>query len=284
MFNIIVAVSKDNIIGVNNGIPWDYKEDMKYFRKITSQGDKNIIIMGYKTWESIGRILPNRINIVINRDSSSEFEKVKDNLYYSNNLNGLIQKINKDYKDYNTFVIGGEKIYREALNHYGCDKIYLTRINKKLVVKDKFKETIRRFPLLTNNYKLLEVNKGENKDLEFRIYQKVYSNHEELQYLLHVRNILDTKDIYKERTGTGIKSKFGIHMTYDISKHIPLLTTKKVFSRGIIEELLWFLRGETDNKILQEKNVHIWDGNTSREFLDSLGHTNRRGWRTDIWI
>lgn len=276
MFDIIVAASKDNIIGVNNDIPWDYKEDIKYFRKITSQGDKNIIIMGYKTWESIGRILPNRINIVINRESKSEFEKVKENLYYSNDFNVLIQKINKDYKEYNTFVIGGEKIYREALNHYGCDKIYFTRINKKLVVKDEFKESIRRFPLLTNNYKLLEVNKGENKDLEFRIYEKVYSNHEELQYLLHVKNILDTEDVYKERTGTGIKSKFGIHMTYDISKHIPLLTTKRVFSRGIIEELLWFLRGETDNKILQEKNVHIWDGNTSREFLDSLGHTNRR--------
>ena len=76
-----------------------------------------------------------------------------------------------------------------------------------------------------------------------------------------------------DRTGV-VKSTFGIHI-FDISKHIPLLTTKKVFSRGIIEELLWFLRGETDNKTLQKKNVHIWDGNTSREFLDSLGHTDR---------
>ena len=191
MFNIIVTeTSKDNIIGVNNGIPWDYTEDMKYFRKITSQGNKNIIIMGYNTWISIGRVLPKRINIVMNRESKSEFEKVEENLYYSNNFNGLIQKINKDYKDYNTFVIGGEKIYREALNHYGCNKIYLTRINKKLVVKDEFKESIRRFPLLTNNYKLLEVNKGEHKDLEFRIYEKVYSNHEELQYLLHVKEYI----------------------------------------------------------------------------------------------
>ena len=48
-----------------------------------------------------------------------------------------------------------------------------------------------------------------------------------------------------------------------------------MFTRGIIEELLWFLKGETNNNILKEKNVHIWDGNTSREFLDSLGFTDR---------
>ena len=55
----------------------------------------------------------------------------------------------------------------------------------------------------------------------------------------------------------------------------PLLTTKKVFYRGIAEELFWFIRGSTNAKELQEKNVRIWDGNSSREFLDSLGFTSR---------
>ena len=278
MFNIIVAVSQNYIIGVDNEIPWDYKEDMKYFRKITSNSDKNIVIMGYNTWKSIGKVLPKRMNIVINRDCNTVLEEVKTNLYYSNNFNNLILKLNKDYNDYSIFVIGGESIYLQALNHNSCDKVYLTKIKKKLVIKDELKDTIRKFPKLTDNYELISSVKGDNKDLEFRIYKKLYNDkkHEEYQYLEHIQDILDTTDIYGDRTGVGIKSKFGIHMTYDISKHIPLLTTKKVFSRGIIEELLWFLRGETDNKLLQEKNVHIWDGNTSREFLDSLGHTNRR--------
>lgn len=55
----------------------------------------------------------------------------------------------------------------------------------------------------------------------------------------------------------------------------PLFTTKKVFLRGITEELLWFIRGQTDAKILQEKNVRIWDGNSSRKFLDSAGFYDR---------
>lgn len=55
----------------------------------------------------------------------------------------------------------------------------------------------------------------------------------------------------------------------------PLLTTKKVFFRGIAEELLWFIRGSTDAKVLQEKNVRIWDGNSTREFLDKSGFTDR---------
>lgn len=55
----------------------------------------------------------------------------------------------------------------------------------------------------------------------------------------------------------------------------PLLTTKKVAWRLIAEELLWFIRGCTDAKELQAKNVHIWDGNSSREFLDAAGFSDR---------
>jgi thymidylate synthase len=56
---------------------------------------------------------------------------------------------------------------------------------------------------------------------------------------------------------------------------IPLLTTKRVFWRGVVEELLWFIKGSTNANELKEKDVHIWDGNSSREFLDKLGFTNR---------
>lgn len=55
----------------------------------------------------------------------------------------------------------------------------------------------------------------------------------------------------------------------------PLLTTKRVFWRGVVEELLWFIRGSTNAKELQDKKVAIWDGNSSREYLDSIGLTDR---------
>ena len=54
-----------------------------------------------------------------------------------------------------------------------------------------------------------------------------------------------------------------------------MLTTKRVFWRGVAEELLWFIKGSTNAKLLQEKNVRIWDGNGSREYLDSIGLTDR---------
>ena len=62
---------------------------------------------------------------------------------------------------------------------------------------------------------------------------------------------------------------FGAQMRFSLRDgRFPLLTTKKVFYRGIAEELFWFIRGSTSAKELQERNVRIWDGNSSREFLD----------------
>lgn len=70
----------------------------------------------------------------------------------------------------------------------------------------------------------------------------------------------------------GTYSIFGAQMRYSLRDNVfPLLTTKRVFWRGVVEELLWFVRGSTNAKELSEKNVHIWDANSTREFLDSVG-------------
>ena len=64
-------------------------------------------------------------------------------------------------------------------------------------------------------------------------------------------------------------------MRFDLSNSFPLLTTKTTFMRGVVEELLWFIKGSTNANLLKEKNIHIWDGNSSREYLDSVGLKNR---------
>lgn len=79
------------------------------------------------------------------------------------------------------------------------------------------------------------------------------------QYLELADRILQTGNRRGDRTGTGTISIFGPQLRFDLSQGFPLLTSKKMFTRGIIEELLWFLDGQTNNNILVDKNVHIWD-------------------------
>eukprot|EP00088_Acartia_fossae_P040793 TRINITY_DN4252_c0_g1_i1.p1 TRINITY_DN4252_c0_g1~~TRINITY_DN4252_c0_g1_i1.p1 ORF type:complete len:324 (+),score=61.89 TRINITY_DN4252_c0_g1_i1:38-1009(+) len=101
-------------------------------------------------------------------------------------------------------------------------------------------------------------------------------NPEEMQYLDLIKKIIATGSTRGDRTGTGTISLFGAQMRFSLRDNtFPLLTTKKVFYRGIAEELFWFIRGSTSAKELQDKNVHIWDGNSTREYLDSIGLKDR---------
>jgi thymidylate synthase len=99
----------------------------------------------------------------------------------------------------------------------------------------------------------------------------VCDNTEEYQYLNLIRDILD-KGTWEEGRNGRTKSIFGSMMRFSLANgQIPILTTKKTAWKTCLKELLWFIRGETNNKLLQAQGVHIWDGNTTREFLDSRG-------------
>ena len=91
-----------------------------------------------------------------------------------------------------------------------------------------------------------------------------------------MRKILRDGNVKGDRTGVGTVSLFGAQMRFSLrNNEFPLLTTKRVFWRGVVEELLWLIRGCTDSKQLAAKKVYIWDDNGSREFLDKLGFTAR---------
>lgn len=111
-------------------------------------------------------------------------------------------------------------------------------------------------------------------------------NGEEQQYLSLVESILTRGETRPDRTGTGTVSLFAppsLRFTLSAPQSsttlsrliLPLLTTKRVFTRAITEELLWFVKGATNALELSDKGVHIWDGNGSREYLDSIGLSHR---------
>lgn len=95
-------------------------------------------------------------------------------------------------------------------------------------------------------------------------------NMDETSYLGVLKNIMENGELRKTRNSNTL-TLFGVKIEIDISEHYPLLTTKKMFIKGIIEELLWFISGNTNSKKLEEKGVNIWKGNSSREYLDSIG-------------
>lgn len=121
MLSISVAVAKNNVIGINNTLPWHISEDLKRFKRITS--DKKMI-MGRKAFESLPGILPNRKHIIITRNK--DFKVDSDMVAIEYDLNSLVEKYSKC--DEEIFVIGGAEIYQQFLPY--IDKIYLTQIEE----------------------------------------------------------------------------------------------------------------------------------------------------------
>lgn len=138
---IIAAVSINNVIGKNNKIPWNIKEELKYFKDITLS---HAVLMGRKTFDSIGGVLSERFNIVLSKKSN--YQK-SENLFYFTSLNDALNYV-KDLKIDKLFIIGGSNIYSQLIND--VDELLISRI--PLNIKgDKF------FPIINNEiWKLKE--------------------------------------------------------------------------------------------------------------------------------
>lgn len=100
--------------------------------------------------------------------------------------------------------------------------------------------------------------------------------HDEFQYLRLVSTILKSGVVRSDRTETGTLSIFGHQCRFSLRNNtVPVLTTKKIFWRGVVAELLWFLSGSTNANVLAEQGVHFWNANASKEFLAKQGLRER---------
>jgi len=160
--SLIAAMASNRVIGQNNQLPRDYPEDLKRFRKLTSG---HTIVMGRKTYESIGRPLPKRRNIVLTRgwniegvETFSSIDQLLDTLYSEETPDC---KLWDSCKEEEIFIIGGSEIYKQFLNK--ADYIYLTLI-KKNYEWDTF------FPEFEQNYK--EIEREKFKKFDFILYRR----------------------------------------------------------------------------------------------------------------
>jgi dihydrofolate reductase/thymidylate synthase len=274
-----------------------YAESPAKERKVDGQPKKsNAVIMGRKTWESIPekfRPLAGRTNVVL---TSADFTGAESSPYpagviVASSISGALESLEARDDVDEIFVIGGQRAYEEALGMDACQRIYMTRVGKDMEC-DAF------FPAFNEmDFNIVHVSKTfahEDIPFDFVVYEKKRETttalvksaalaaaggaqllHEEYEYLKAIREIIENGVTMEDRTGVGTRSMFGKMMRFDLRSSFPLLTTKRTFWRGVVEELLWFVRGDTNGKHLSEKGVKIWDANGSREFLDKRGLSHR---------
>ena len=159
-FSHIVAASLNNVIGNQNELPWHIPEDLKFFRSKTKN---HPVIMGRKTFDSLGSPLPKRINIIISR---SPQKSDLPNVYWTSHLDEAMQIAQEVSDKEEVFIIGGGEIYKQSLHK--VQKIYLTRIYQKYEGDVFYPEV----PL--EKFQLVEEKKQEgNPAFSFLTYEKI---------------------------------------------------------------------------------------------------------------
>ena len=261
--NVILAVDKlvDKLFGTGKDgiLPWNLKEELNIFKEKTHN---SIIIMGRKTVEKLPK-LKNRIIFCI----SKNYKKLicdYDNIFLFETFEEAYKEANKTNKK--IFIGGGSTLYNYVFKNYKTQiKLHISFLNEEYKCDTYFD---------INNLEDFYITEETVYD-NFRHCEMKYYKYGECQYKNLIKDLLENGERRIGRNGEVI-SDFCKHLKFDLRNGFPLLTTKKMFLKGIIEELLMFIRGDTDTKKhLEEKGINIWKGNTSREFLDSNGFKDR---------
>ena len=296
---LISCLNFNRAIGHKNKLLNNLKNEMKYFKNTTlhlkDKTKQNAVIMGRKTFISLGSTpLKNRKNIVITNKNEYFLKKHKNNksITLFNEIGKSIDYFNKQGNIETLYVIGGKCIYDYFIDNGILDELILSEIKHPV---NNFGDTF--FPRIDGQYKLIETTKKKENNVlcnvsnsyfpyvEYEINRYKNTNKKtfilntcENTYLNALKQVLYTGNIRNTRNSNTI-STFGLRMEFNnIHDHFPLLTTKKMYWKAIKEELLWFIKGDTNSKKLEKKGVNIWKGNSTRKYLDNNNlHTYKEG-------
>lgn len=165
MISIIAAVAKNGVIGCNGHIPWNYPEDMAYFRQITTGG---IVIMGRYTYEEIGKPLPDRFNIIVSQHRNFSGKHLQTVQSIENAISLAKQYAAEHQILPRIFLCGGQKIYAQGMKY--ADRLYLTEIDA-VYSGDVF------FPEFTHSqFQLVKQTSAKTAGMRFCIYEAVHKN------------------------------------------------------------------------------------------------------------
>lgn len=293
--DIVVAYQRNNLgIGWNGTLPWNRcSKDMRKFKTITttvvSPNKTNAVLMGRKTFESIGKPLENRINVVVSR--SEEFRSTVTSTATAGvvavfgTIEEALEWLDCQTKIDRIMVIGGATLYNAFLRDKPALMSRVHRVHTTVFYTEFPSDTFldimavrARFDVaMTAIDRDIQIRLDGDSDsvktctVEFTSYTR--KNLEEEAYLNLLRKVVDNGLVRSvERTGVGTFATFGERLEFDLSNgSFPLMTSRRTPFKTIARELLWFLSGSTDATILKQQGVGIWDGNTSREFLNGRG-------------
>ena len=163
-FSIVVAHDLSKGIGIDNQLPWHFPSDMAYFKSLTEKasiGKRNAVIMGRKTWESIPeqyRPLTGRFNIILSKNTTYT---IPETTCLASSLNNALSYCDETIE--RIFVIGGSKLYYEAIKHPYCEKLYITLIHKNYNCDAFFPN----YEEVFTKKQLLNKRTEKNTDLDF---------------------------------------------------------------------------------------------------------------------
>ena len=155
--NMIVAFCKNRGMGFQNKLPWHIPNELKYFKRKTSRGDNNVVIMGKNTWESLPKKpLKNRKNIILSQSLNNNHLIKYENTIALSNFEELNKNIDNLIDDHKIWIIGGKSIYDYYIKDPKLDKIYVTHIHKTFSYDVKFPDIPEYFTLYKNTNLIYE--------------------------------------------------------------------------------------------------------------------------------